>query len=409
MQTFVPKQRTIFIASILYILFSFFVIDTYNTLNHRTFPQLMLHGNPFTLAKSTFLEARGQRWLLDWPYPPFTLLILYPAWAAYHLTGSEIVYQFVYKLPIFLAALVSQIFLIRITTEMHIRSLFNKLIQNFMFIPIVVLSYAVGGAFDVITAMFVICAYYYFIKDKHLTSIFLIGCAGALRFYPLALIPIFGIHLYKKGIRNPLYFIRFSIVSFAPIVLSFLPFLIDDPQSFVSVLVKGNQSYGQTSSLSIVGPVMVRIMRIIGYQFNYSVYAYGLLAATVIGVLLVYYMTINRSASLLSDCLMLLLVVFLVYPKVQCVYLISFLPLALLCENRYAIWAWVPGFFWAITVNGAFGATGLFYWFAPTTGFWYTPFSAFVMKGITLLTVTIQIILLGAALFELRNQHGRAR
>ena len=93
MNVFTRSRTTFLIAGILYIIASFTVLDTYNTLNHRTFPELMLQGNPFTLAKDTFLEARGTHWKLDWPYPPFTLVVLYPAWVGYHLTGSELVYQ----------------------------------------------------------------------------------------------------------------------------------------------------------------------------------------------------------------------------------------------------------------------------------------------------------------------------
>lgn len=404
MQLTPQGRRSLWIAAAIFITSCFIAIDTYNTLNHRTFPGLMLQGNPFTLAKDTFLEAYGKRWALDWPYPPLTLLVLYPAWLAYYLTGSEIVYQFMYKLPIFAAALVCQLAILRLTSGRQNTLSFRRLADHFMLIPIIVLSYVGGGAFDVLTAMFVICAYYLFTKERYLLAIFLIGCAGALRFYPLALIPIFGIHLYKNGIRRPGYLALFGLVSLAPLILSFLPFLIDDPQSLISVLLKGNQSYGQTSSLSVAGPVLVRVMRIFGYQFNYNVYAYALTVATLIGVLVVYMAAMARPSTLLSNCLLLLIVVFLFYPKVQCVYLISFLPLAVVQENRFASWAWAPGFLWAMTVNGAFGATGPFYLLAPTTGFWYTPFSPQVMKGITILAVVAQIILLVAALVELRRR-----
>jgi|SRR5581483_3014320 len=172
---------SLIVATALFLVASPLSVDTYNTLNQRTFLDLLLKGNPYHYALGTSVEFLGQTWGLDWPYPPLTIALDLAAWMAYRLVGSEPLYQFLFKLPLFLSAVITFFILERL--ERTCRSEKPRVMWADLYIlnPAVLLLGSIAGGFEIIMTMFLLLAYTYYQKSQLVASGLLLGLAIALR------------------------------------------------------------------------------------------------------------------------------------------------------------------------------------------------------------------------------------
>jgi len=387
-------------ASLLFLVLAPISIDTYNTFNQRGFLDLMLRGNPYALASGELLTFRGETWPLDWPYPPLVMLLVLPAWSLFRFTHSEQIYQFVFKLPFFLAAVATQMLLDRMTEEVSNSRGRKVLARLFLINPGVVLLTTIAGGFEAVAAFLVLMAVYVFSQGRRATSALMVGIAGALRLYPLALVPLYLVHLWQGSERRTREVTSFALLSAAPLVLSCLPFLALDRVSFLAVLAGQQGRFGPFATINFATPLLRRILRPAGFLPDFQTVGYLFIFLTVLALVCVYIWATRHPLSLIRGNLLVLLAFFLFYPKVHGLYTISLLPLALAQSKKIASWVWAPGTLWMLLVNGAFGATGLHYWFAPLTGVWKRLVQVSLDPLVTTLLSSVQALVIAGAIIE---------
>jgi uncharacterized membrane protein len=365
--------RIIAFSAIVFLVLAPFLADTYNTLNQRAFLDLMYRGNPFSFAPSQILSFRGRSWLLDWPYPPITILLDLPAWILFNLTRSEQVYQFAFKLPLYVSAILTQWLILKILAERELAPANPPLAKWYVLLPCVVMVTSIAGGFDIVVALFILLAYYLITRGRFWASALALGLAGGLRLYPLLLVPVYVLYLYRSK-HLPLFDLGvYFTFSLAPLLLSCAPFILNDSAGFFTTLKSQQSIFGPLATFDFISLIVYPFLTLTGYAFDFQTLGppFLVLSIAALAWLYVYFMRDN-TRSLAQQSLLALLVFFLFYPKMHGLYTIAFLPLAFVQPTKTASWIWVPGLVWMILANGDYGATGIFYWLAPATGMWIT-------------------------------------
>lgn len=374
--------------------------DTYNTINQRAFLDLFLKGNPYHYALETVVRFAGETWKLDWPYPPLTIVFNVAAWMVYRFIGSEPLYQFLFKLPLFLSAVVVFFLLERIEHELRVSKAHVRWADLYILNPTVLLLASIAGGFEVVMTLFLVWSCVLYRQSRFVASGFMIGLAIALRLYPIVTVPIFLLDARKRSSRSG--FTTFIIASLTPLVLTVVPFVLTDWGSFLQVLGSRQLAIGPFATVNAAAPVVLYTVEAVGRQifdYNAALGAVTLVSMVLgmVGMSMVYLFCAHHFASVEEGLLLSLLVFFAFYPKVHGLYTIAILPLALMTGMRYAQWVWVPGAAWMLLFNGAFGAAGILYFFAPISGIWVPILPAGLFVPGTMILAGMQFLLIVAA------------
>ncbi len=400
------SSLTIAVAAVLFAILAPLSADTYNTIFHRGFLDLGLRGNPYALAPHSSVSYHGASLSFDFPYPPLTLLLLLPAWAAYHLLHSEAAYQVFFKLPLFLSAVTTQLLAVRLAQRREPAGEM-RLAAWYVLLPGVLLLTTIAGGFDAVSALLLLLAVYWYGERRRAASALALGAAGALRLFPLAALPVFLVHLWRTGRRRWRSLVSYSLLSAAPLVFSCTPFAAADPTNFFGFLEQGQSTYGPFSTLNVIAAPLRRLLAPRGYTINYQRLGAPFVLLTLVGVVVAYLWVAARPSSPAKDSLLVLLVFFLVYPKGHGLYITALIPLALIEPAGVAPWIWAPGALWMLTVNGALGGSGLPYWFAPVTGVWQRAVPEPVAGKLTVGLSAIQALLVTIAVVQIAQSTGR--
>lgn len=403
----IMERRSLMLGLFLFLVCAPLTIDTYNTLNQRAFMDLILKGNPFTLAPTTKVTFQGDVWSLDWPYPPLAILFDLPAWALYVWARSEAAYQLVFKLPLFLAAVATQLLLVKVAQEKPAGER-SKLVFAYVLLPPVLLSTTIAGGFDIIAGFLILLALCVYTDGKEYLSGLALGFAGALRLYPLLLLPVYLSYLARERRGSPRSVALFTLVTMAPMIVTVLPFLWLDSRGFATTLASRQILFGPFSTPSLLAALLPALGAAAWAASFVPSLDLMFLALTLLALLWVYIWIRRRPSSLAQDQALALITFFLLYPKVHGLYLVALVPLALIGRLKYAGWAWFPGLIFMLTVNGAFGASGLPYWLAPALGAWIRIVPESQGPVITGLLVGAQILLLALSLLEVIDLSRRA-
>ncbi len=394
------------IALVLFIVVAPFTVDTYNTLNQRAFMSLFLKGNPFSDAMQDTLEFRGETWQLDWPYPPLTILLDLPAWLMYRQLAHESLYQFLFKLPLFGSAVVTFFLLEKVqqdSTQIPPRVLWA---DWFILNPALILLTTVAGGFEIVMTMFLVWAFYLLYKSHLGWSGLMLGLAVALRLYPIVLAPVFCIELVKRPQAGWSAVIKFLVVVALPSILTIFPFLVLDARSLFDTIALRQLALGPFATINGLVPLIYAGLALVlpAAPIYASVFT---LAASVsfilmaIGLCSVYLFSCHYQPRLGEMILLALLVFFAFYPKVHGLYTIAIFPFALVTGTRISAWVWLPGAIWMLLVNGAFGASGLLYFLAPSTGLWIPSVSPMLFAQGTILLILLQLCLIILSIIEM--------
>ncbi|MBI3978829.1 MAG: DUF2029 domain-containing protein [Chloroflexi bacterium] len=340
-------------------------MDSYNTVTNRRFLDLLPFGNPYALAPTTVITFRDRSWLIDWPYPPLTVLLVLPAWLIYRLTGLEPLYQLVFKLPLFAGVVGSAFFVARLRAGSGIR---ESAVSRLLFNPAVLLLAVVSGGFDAITMVLLIAAYYYqTARPRPWVSAVCLGLGIALRFYPAVLLPTVLIWVWQRQGRRQA--VHYALVTLAVVGATFVPVLAD-PAAFLATL--WSQRY--IGPFSVAMPLAAALAALrphlgLGYVPT-DVAFFSLTAATAAALAVLYAALIRQRCALLNGSLATLLIFYALFPKMHALYILGLYPLSLLASARLVRLVWLPGFVWHLLFNGMLGAAGLAYFLAPLTGVW---------------------------------------
>lgn len=397
------------IALGLFIVVAPFTVDTYNTLNQRAFMDLLLRGNPFSYTMQSALEFRGETWLLDWPYPPITLLLDLPAWLVYRLFAQEALYQFLFKLALFGSASITFFLLERIQQDTARILPRLRWADWFILNPAVILLTTVAGGFEIVMTMFLVWAFYLMYKSHFEWAGLMLGFAVALRLYPIALVPIFCIELRKRSHVGWSAVIKFLGIVALPSLVTLFPFLVLDARGFFDTIALRQLTLGPFATINGLAPLLYaglalfwQAAPIYADVFTFAVSASFFLL--VIGLCSVYLYLRYYQPHLEEMILLTLLVFFAFYPKVHGLYTVAIFPFALIAGVKIGVWVWLPGTVWMLLVNGAFGASGLLYFLAPTTGLWVPSVSPILFAQGTVLLALLQLCLIILSIVEVMKK-----
>ena len=373
------------IFTILFLILAPISIDTYNTLNTRTFLDIILLN-----------QKAGLAWSLDWPYPPLTIFLVFPAWFFYKLTDSEFVYQLVFKLPLFLSAAY-------IGNLIYSRKSSGRQLVLYLFNPGIILLALIWGGFDIINSLFLVLVLLFYKNEKYSWAFLYLSASIALRMYTLVLLPFFiwG-WLARKDLRSIL---KYLAISFSiPITSIVFGYFVGG--NFLFESIASQQSvFGPFGAFPLAQSFLV-IWNYIGFPIltitNISLFLFfGLFLSQ----LILFYFFQKYNLSAIDASILSLLIFFLFYPKVHSPYILVLLPFGFL----YAKWkllkhVWLPGTIWALIVNGTFNNQGIFYWFSWLTNFRFT-LPHLINVSLTVLFSLLQQAMIVFAIFTfLRNK-----
>ncbi|MBI2861563.1 MAG: DUF2029 domain-containing protein [Chloroflexi bacterium] len=359
-------------STILFAVLAPITVDVYNSINQRTFMDLWLVGNPYSLKASSLASYGAETWVLDWPYPPLAMLFVAPAWLLFRLFGSEGIYQVIFKLPLFLSALATAWLLARlILTQGGTRGQARWAAFFFLLNPGIIINTSIAGYFEAPTILLVVLAYWWWAVERRVVlSGLALGFAIALRLYPAVLLPVFMIEAWRRGglqtMRTCL------LAALAPALVTSLPFAAWDIRGFWATLSDFHFTFGHFVT-SAPFSTFAFVSRALLAQFGpsdlfYRLLGYMFVFLTLLGLGLIYLTVASKRLDLSQALLATLLVFFLLYPKGHGLYILAVLPFALLQPSALARWVWVPGTVWMLLFNGALGSNGLLYWFTSVSG-----------------------------------------
>ena len=118
-------------------------------------------------------------------------------------------------------------------------------IAGYLLNPYVFMGSALYFQFDALPALFTVLALYFFKKDEMGLSAISLGMGIAFKMYPVILLPVFLVFL-KKGR------LKFCVLSFLPIALSTLPFLVLNYSRFFHALFYQNTWSGNSTYWRLV-------------------------------------------------------------------------------------------------------------------------------------------------------------
>lgn len=393
-------RAPIIVAALLFLALAPTAADTYNSLNQRAFLDLMVRGNPFALVSTAQVRLGGYSWPLDWPYPPLTMLLVLPAWAIFRLTHSEAAYQLVFKLPLFVSAIATQVVMLRLLATEARPSGAGAAAGLYLLNPGIFLLTTVAGGFDVVAGLLIVVAVVCYLREQRAASALALGTAGALRLYPLALLPIYLLREWRSERPRFRRLATFGALAVAPLAVSCAPFVAADATSFWRALAAQHSRLGPFATINAAGAVLRRVLALAGWAVDLQTLGLPFVVLTALALLAAYVWIARHPSSIVRQNLLVLLAFYLFYPKVHGLYTLAFLPLALVAGAEWAACVWLPGFVWMLTVNGAFGATGLAYWLAPATGWWAMAVPADWAGPLTVALSGMQALIIVAAIAQ---------
>jgi len=342
------ERKIIWIILVFYAVFLVlapFSIDYYNSLNSRVFLDLIFLKRPVLLP-----------WELDWPYPPLTLLFIYPGWLLYTLTLNEFLYQLIFKIPFLLSAVTVSYFIKEKTGSV-------KKMVDYLFNPAIILAAIIWGEFDVINSLFLVLLFILYRKKRFNLAFLSLSFAIAFRLYPLIVFPFLVLNELKN--REFLKIIKYGIISMSiPFFSMIFGWIIGGELLLKSIFIQQG-IFGPFGAFPLA-QTLVAVANSFGiFILNENLMARSLIITLFFSELGLFIYLFKKKIQVTDAAVLSLLVFFLLYPKMHSPYILVLLPVGFLYKKwRLIRYIWIPGTVWALIVNGVTGNQGLWYWFS---------------------------------------------
>lgn len=376
------KTKKIFAAfTVLFLILAPLSFDFYNSLNMRAFLNTL--ANSGRVIPQELVVYQNHAWKLDWPYPPITILVIYPAWFFYNFLGNnEYIFQLLLKFPLYLACLYLGNLIYKKTKK-------KIYLTAFLFNPAVILLSLVWGGFELLNSLLIVLAVSNFLKNKLDISAFYLSFAIALRIYPVILLPLITIFLLKREVKLA---IRYFLIALSTTFFSFISGLALGKEFFASAILRGQTSLGPFGIYPIIKSLEVMSQFTGHAYFSVSSAVSLLFLILAVSELLLLINVWKGKISLIDSSIISLLLFFLFYPKVHGLYILVLLPFSYLYKKwKNIYYLWLPGFVWVALVNGFENIRGLSYWFYWKTNFVFS-FQEITNQGLTVLLSFFQEI-----------------
>lgn len=384
---------SIIIFIFLFILISPLTYDFYNTENIRNFLDYFFQTKDLDVNINDILVGyRDFSWFLDWPYPPITIPLIFPAWFIHKfLFSSEFVYQLFFKLPMAFAVLLTSFIIYRQTGS-------EIFAARYVYNPGIILLSVIWGGFDVILGLIIILMVWSYSKHKYCQAYVLLSFAITLRIYPIVLLPFLLLRQIKRK-RLDKIIAYFFIAMFIP-VASFIFAITYSNGVLVDALIKQQSSFGPLG----IYPVFYALIYFLQYfgifiKLKYITNFLYLLLLLCELALILYLLSSSKKYEATFLITVPLLLLYLIYPKMHALYILALLPIGFIDKKMWLVrFVWLPDFIWAILVNGFEDVRGLFYWF-----YWLSDvkFSFIYNDMHTILLSVAREILIGLVIYDI--------
>ncbi len=284
-------------------------------------------------------------------YPPLAVYI--EAFTILLSNISNIPFHILTKIWPNLADIITTLLLYKFLISLKVKPVFASF-WSLIFIlnPISIIISSVHGQIDSIPSLLVLTSIYLSSlsnKPKLRLSALILGLAIAIKPNPLMLLPFF---LIIKGI-NLRQRLTFLLISIAPVIFTFTPFILQSPQQILVKMV----SYGGVYDFSYAA-----ILRGFWYQQNAQTWLpqtdqmfNSSKLAFILGTIFLLVL-FSQSKNLLKACLAIYLLFLGIYFGISAQYLSWILPLAILCKDRMII---------PFSIAGTFALLGFYTFFGP--------------------------------------------
>jgi len=380
-----PFRVSLITICLLFLIISPLTFDFYNSSNIDA-----VMDNVFTkgteISKEMTVSFGRYEWKIDWPYPPITILFILPSWYFYNYISDNIfLYQYLFKLPIFLSVVICGYIL-----EKNTRT--NKFSSAYLLNPGIIFLTIFWGGFDIINGLLLFLTYHFYIQRKYSKGLFMLSLASALRIYPIVLLPLFLIPYIR--LRKFKEIIKYSLITIsAPFTFFILGNFLGNG-SLTELILFYQSSYGPFGIYPILLSIVIIINKFRVSSIDRSVIPFILLSLLFLSQTAIFLLNYKGVINLKKSILISLLLIFLFYPKMHSLYILAVLPISILLENwRVTKSLWIPGTIWALFVNGIEDNRGLPYWF-----YWLTHYKFSLPEmynhGITILMSTLYLSLI---------------
>lgn len=162
-------------------------------------------------------------------YPPLSIFL--SALSRLIGTFTNTSFHIIVKILPNLADFASAFIIFKLLKKQKVKPLHAALWTSFFLVnPVSLIIDAAHGQLDSISSFLTILAIY-FLSSRPKTSAFVLGLSIALKPNPLMLLPLF---LFTIAAKNR---IKYALITFAPLVLTLLPFLTDKPLQVIGNLL----------------------------------------------------------------------------------------------------------------------------------------------------------------------------
>jgi Gpi18-like mannosyltransferase len=280
--------------------------------------------------------------------------------------APEGIFLLVAKVPMIASDILGGYFIYKLVLKLRNgnEALAIRALALYVFNPLLILSTAIWGTFDTVSALFVILSLYFLLcEDSAIKAGICFGISVGVKVYPIFILPVFLMRIRRRRQKS-----EFLVLSLAVPGIATLPFLVMNSTQFltgVAIL------YTSGGSFSIWSEFVTPLLQAYGAAGLGAVaIVLTVVLVTGIGVLLIFMR--KSKTDLATGCLIVLTFALLMNQKVHENYFTWILPFLILLpmNKKYLNIIWVLPFIHATMFNAMWswvgGPSGIFYWFYIT-------------------------------------------
>lgn len=212
------------------------------------------------------------------------------SWTAYHYYGNLLYYV---KTLTFLFEILFAIYAFKVVKKVsNSKAAACTAYSIFLFIPTVIINGAIWGQCDICYATMVLMAVYYLMENKQIKAAIFFGLGLAFKMQVIFILPLFGFLWFRKSFK-----IRYFLISFAVLFLTFVPLWIGGAQFATPFAPYGRQVGGYTSSINLNSTNMYAFFNLNSSAYNdatKALSAFGMVLTVVVCLTLISVLAIKK-------------------------------------------------------------------------------------------------------------------
>ena len=162
----------------------------------------------------------------------------------------------------------------------------------FLFLPTVIINSAVWGQCDICYSTMLLISMYYLMEKKQIKSMIFFGLGLALKLQVVFLLPLYGFAWFRKSFK-----LRYFLISFGILILTFIPLWIGGAQFTTPFIPYARQAGGYTNSINLNSTNMYTFFMLNESAFNGAtklISTFGMILTVVVSFALISILALKR-------------------------------------------------------------------------------------------------------------------